>query len=133
LTVNPNVACWWFCDGQQREGCTCTHIWCAHLVQCLTSSLRIGAPDIDESSLSCCAVELRCSPPDTFPLCCRLRCQLARLEQREGGWIVTYLDHGRATFKKITAEFVVICTGIYSLPHLPVYQVCVAPCACDCW
>ena len=53
----------------------------------------------------------------------RFRCQLARLQQRRsGGWHIIYMDHSSGLFQKIAADFVVVCTGIYSLPFLPAYQ-----------
>lgn len=54
----------------------------------------------------------------------RFQCQLARLQQRKpAGWFVIYHDTAAGLYQKITADFVVIATGIYMLPNVPTYQV----------
>ena len=49
---------------------------------------------------------------------------MARMQQRQpSGWYVIYLNLESGFFEEIAVDFVVICTGICSLPHVPSYPV----------
>ena len=64
------------------------------------------------------------APPDTFPVPCRFNCQLARMQQRKpSGWFVVYLNLDSGYFEEISVDFVVVCSGLNSLPYIPNYPV----------
>ncbi|WIA23386.1 hypothetical protein OEZ85_000146 [Tetradesmus obliquus] len=53
----------------------------------------------------------------------RFRCQLLRLQPAaQGGWAVIYLDKASGLFQVVTADFVVMATGMHVVPNVPVYK-----------
>jgi cation diffusion facilitator CzcD-associated flavoprotein CzcO len=49
---------------------------------------------------------------------------MTQLQPAAGGrWLVVYLDHASGQTQMISADNVVIATGMYSLANVPVYQV----------
>jgi len=52
----------------------------------------------------------------------RFNCQLARMQQRKpSGWFVVYLNLDSGYFEEISVDFVVVCSGLNSLPYIPNY------------
>lgn len=50
--------------------------------------------------------------------------RLVQLKQLRGGtWNVLYLDTAYDRFYQVQADFVVMCTGLYSQPYIPNYEV----------
>lgn len=138
--------------GRRRSCCTTCMVAACMVATCMIATCMIAskvAPLIYWRSQRVCSWQhrrtgtaaLRASPGMRLPRasCClhlihthahlthlpaRFNCQLARLQQqRSGGWHIVYMDHSSGLFQKIAADFVVIATGIYSLPFLPQYKV----------
>ncbi|WIA43866.1 hypothetical protein OEZ86_010280 [Tetradesmus obliquus] len=53
----------------------------------------------------------------------RFRCQLLRLQLvPQGGWAVIYLDKASGLFQVVSADYVVMATGMHVVPNVPVYK-----------
>ena len=63
----------------------------------------------------------------------RFNCKLLQLRQEPGGcgWSALYLDTATQRFYSLSADFVVVATGLYSHPFVPNYEVGSGRARCD--
>jgi cation diffusion facilitator CzcD-associated flavoprotein CzcO len=48
-------------------------------------------------------------------------------QRKPSGWYVIYLNLSSGFFEEIAVDFVVICSGLNSLPYIPSYPVSCSP------